>query len=150
MSEGPIRLFPEIYNLTDFVNKDHPHHHPDSYKYIEYWELQEKLCLEGKWGEDKDEERNLGGWRYMPGFLYFYINMWTILHTSQKQRVRQSPNLRDVEWILSYAWLKTRGFSGFEDDKEFTCHEAVTSEMTDEELILEFVKDPDPEVEERN
>lgn len=149
MTEGPIRLFPEIYDLKDFLQKDHPHHHPDSFKYIEYWEKQEKLCLEGKWGLDKDEERNLGGYRYMPGFLYFYINMWTILHTERKQRVRFSPNLRDVEWILSYAWIKARGFSGFENDTEYSSHQALLSDMSDEEIIREFVADPsNPEMEE--
>lgn len=150
MSDGPIRLFPELYNISDFLNKDHPNHHPDTYKYIEYWEKQEKLCLEGKWGHDYDEERKLGGWRYMPGFLYFYINMWTILQTERKQRVRISPNLRDVEWILSYAWLKSRGFSGFEDDTEYSSHEALLSDMTDEEIYINFIKDPNPEAEEMN
>lgn len=134
MSDGPIRLFPEIYNISDFVKRDHPNHHPDTYKYIQYWEEQEKLCIEGKWGQDYDPERNLGGWRYCPGNLYFYINMWTILKTVGKVRRRMSPDLRDVEWILSYAWMTARGFSGFEFDDEYTCNELVNSAATDEEI----------------
>lgn len=135
MTDGPIRLFPEIYNIGDFVCRDHPHLHPDTYKYTEYWENQEKFCVEGKWGHDYNPEKGLGGWRYMPGNLYFYINMWSILHTVGKARRRQSPNLRDVEWILSYAWAYARGFSGFEFDEEYTCNTAVLSPLTDDELI---------------
>lgn len=139
MSIGPVRLLPEIYNISDFVQRDHPNYHPDTLKYVQYWEAQEKLCIEGKWGHDYDESRKLGGYRYMPGFLYFYINMWTILHTVRKQRRRFPPNLRDVEWILSYAWLSARGFSGFELDDEYTCNEAVLLEIDDETLLREHI-----------
>jgi hypothetical protein len=136
MINEPIRLFPELYNISDFVQRDHPNIHPDSFKYTQYWEEQEKFCIEGKWGYDYDPERNLGGYRWCPGNLYFYINMWTIIQTVGKARRRMAPNLRDVEWILSYAWAYARGFSGFEFDNEYTCNSAVNSSLSDEDLIF--------------
>lgn len=35
------------------------------------------------------------------------------------------PKLRDVEWIVHYAYLTASGFSGFEEDKEWTCNRLV-------------------------
>jgi hypothetical protein len=122
-----IKLFPDIYRIDDFLNQEHPVHHPASVSYAKYWSKQEEYCIVGKWGLDKDENTGEGGWRYMPPNLYFYINMWKILHADEKSKARRmiSPKLRDVEWMLSYGWLTSRGFSGFQDDPEYTSHRDV-------------------------
>lgn len=132
------RLFPILHSIDDFVSNNHPVLHPDSRAYEKYWEEQEKYCVEGKWGEDKNKETDEGGWRYMPANLYFYINMWKILHLDKKNKSRKiiSPYLRDVEWLLSYGWLTARGFSGFEDDDEVTCNRLVVNYDPEGPIIL--------------
>lgn len=118
-----IRLFPEIYNLKPFLVRDHPIYHPDTKEYIDYWEEQEKRCIEGFWGLDKNE-LNQGGWRYMPPQLYWYSTFCPI---EQEDEASNSiridlPLTRDVEWLFFYNWFICRGFSGFEDDEEYSCH----------------------------
>ena len=61
----------------------------------------------------------------MPGNLYFYVNYWTILLNKtahSKTKTPGKPFLRDLEWEFFYNWCEARGFSGFEDDKEFTAN----------------------------
>lgn len=122
----PIRMFPDLHRIEDFVQNEHPIHHPDTKIYEDYWETQEKKCVEGMWGfdGDPDDVQPSQGFRYMPGFLYFYINMWNILDVDEANKSRKliHPLLRDVEWLMSYGWLICRGFSGFIDDEHFTCH----------------------------
>lgn len=126
---SPIRLFPELYNIKDFKVTAHPKFHPDSTDYTRYWEAQERLCIEGKWGEDRRDDK--GGWRWMPGNLYYYINMCVIEQQGPSNTVVwKRPLLRDVEWMLSYGWITCRGFSGFSGDSEFTCHRVI-KEMND-------------------
>lgn len=122
----PIRIFPELYNIKPFINREHPEYHPQSHKYIEYWEEQEKRCLEGFWGLDNDS-RNLGGWRWMPGNLYYYINFCVIKDEDEdgNATVTINPLLRDIDWWLSYSWITARGFSGFDNDPEYTCNRIV-------------------------
>jgi len=112
-----VKLFPTLYNIKPFLNRDHPLHHPDSLDYSTYWEEQEKRCLEGLWGLDKDGDK--GGWRFMPGNLYYYINFCVIEDEDDSGNTVAviNPLLRDVDWLLTYGWLTARGFSGFEDDK---------------------------------
>lgn len=66
----------------------------------------------------------------MPPNLYFYVNFGVIKHkpegsqkTDPKKIVR--PYLRDFEWAYFYNFIEARGFSGFSDDDEYTCLEAV-------------------------
>lgn len=116
-----MQLFPEIYSLHNFLVK-HPTFHPASQDYITYWREQKRRCIEGFWAEDYPE----GGakaYRYMPGYLYFYGNFSTIkvVDAETKSTIISSPRVDDVEWIFFTVFLVCRGFSGFEDDKEFTC-----------------------------
>ena len=124
--ERPQRVFPIIYSLEGAIESSHPVLHPDTTQYMRYWEEQEKYCIEGKWILDNDAQ-NLGGWRYLPGNLYFYCNFCIIKDEDDSGNTVAiiKPLLRDVEWMLSYAWLEARGFSGFEDDEEFTCNKMV-------------------------
>ena len=52
---------------------DIPKLHPDTTQYTTFWRTQKKLCIEGKWGSD------FGKYRYMPPYLYFYVNFTRIL-----------------------------------------------------------------------
>ena len=122
--EKPIRLFTLLYNIDDFIVKAHPKFHPETTDYLRYWEEQEKYCILGKWGLDSDGIE--GGYRWMPGNLYYYINMCIIEQQGESNTVVwKKPLLRDVEWMLSYGWVTCRGFSGFSDDKKYTCHRVV-------------------------
>lgn len=122
----PIEIFPRIYNIQPCLNQSHPTYHPDSVQYEKYWYEQEKRCIEGLWFEDSDGIN--GGWRYMTPQLYFYINFCIIEDEGElggKISQITHPLLRDIEWMLSYAWFTARKFSGFENDDEFTCHRIV-------------------------
>lgn len=132
-----VRLFPILYNIEGFLVENHPELHPDSTSYKRYWEEQERYCLEGKWAEDNDKEKK-GGWRYMPGFLYYYVNFCIIDDQDENGNTTSKirPLLRDIEWMLSYGWLTCRGFSGFEDDDEYTCHRLIQKVEQHGELSL--------------
>jgi hypothetical protein len=135
---------PFINNRNNFLISKVPSYHPTSKKYLDYWRLHKKRCMEGFWSADDidvdinvDEEFpkdvTTNKWRYMPANLYFYVNFGTILHkpedapkTSPKQKIR--PLLRDTEWSIFYIWAVCRGFSGFEDDDEYTCNRDILNE----------------------
>src|SRR4029079_8107065 len=122
----PVDMFPRLYNIKPCLNQSHPQYHPDSTQYERYWYEQEKRCIEGLWFEDKDGDK--GGWRYMTPHLYFYINFCVIEDEGElggKISHITHPLLRDIEWMLSYAWFTARKFSGFEGDENYTCHRIV-------------------------
>lgn len=115
-------IFPIIKNRSAFLFREHPEYHPDTKDYMMYWENHERRCIEGYWGKDVNE-LNEGGWRWMPPQLYYYVNFCVIedeLEDSNSSDVI-IPDLRDIEWGAFYRWIICRGFSGFEDDEEFTC-----------------------------
>lgn len=93
-----------------------PKLHPESERYSKLWSLYTKFSIEGLWGFDN------GGWRYMPGTLFFYGNFFSILDIDEKQKVRRyvRPTIRDIDWMLHYAYLECQGFSGWTDDDEYT------------------------------
>jgi len=102
--------------LTKFRNM------PESHSgYIDYWKEEKRKVIEGMWGKESK------GYRYCPGTLYFYANFFTILNTDkrQKTRVKTRPTIRTVEWVRAYNYLVCQGFSGFENDEEFSCDEAI-------------------------
>ena len=121
----PVRIVPfDLYNIDDFVVKEHPIINPKNPKYNRYWIEQTKKCLDGIWGHDFKDGK--GGYRFMPGNLYFYINMCIIKDEDDySQEVLQSPTLRDVDWLLFYAFSECEGFSGFEGDEEYTSYKPV-------------------------
>jgi len=104
-----------IINKEAFLLNEIPQFHPASEEYLLFWREEKKRCIEGYW---------VGG-IWMPGNLYFYVNFWTILLNKtahSKTKTPGKPFLRDLEWEFFYNWVEARGFSGFEDDKEFTCN----------------------------
>jgi len=104
-----------IQNINTWLI-DIPKLHPESEKYSKLWSLYTKYSIEGLWGYDN------GGWRYMPGTLFFYGNFFSILNVDKKQKVRRyiRPYVRDIDWMLHYAYLEAQGFSGWKDDDEYT------------------------------
>lgn len=134
-------VFPIIKNRNNFVIKKHTYYNPRSQAFINYWRLHKKRCIEGFWSIDDPEYQidvnnpvePIGcgkKWRFMPPNLYFYVNFGVIKHkpegsqkTDPKKIVR--PYLRDFEWAYFYNYIEARGFSGFSDDNEYTCLEAV-------------------------
>ena len=144
-----VSLFPEIYDIKPFINKDYPVLHPDSSAYSDYWEKEEIRCIQGFWG--KDSKGELGGFRFMPAPLYFYINYCVIYDEDEKGKTTGviNPSLRDVEWIVHYGYLVAQGFSGFRDDPTYTSnliikkiHQGLELSPKEEILLdkLEYVK----------
>lgn len=136
------KVFPTIYNNSNYRVKNILSYHPESMKYISYWRMHKKRVFEGCWIPDTKEvdidlnteipynellAKGIKQWRWIPPGLYFYLNFGTILHkpenaprTAPKQRIR--PYLSDLELAFFYNWVEARGFSGFEDDEEYTCN----------------------------
>ena len=122
----PQPLLPfELYDISDFVVKEHKNINPliNYGEYERYWYEQVDYCLMGKWGYDYDKKRGLGGYRWIPGNLYFYVNMSEIkMGEDEGREVYARPFLRDIEWKIFYALIEADGFSGFTDDKEYTSY----------------------------
>ncbi len=130
-------IFPVIKNRNSFLFREHPEYHPDTKDYMMYWEEHEKRCIEGYWGLDKNNN-NEGGWRWSTPQLYYYINFCVIEDESEGGNNSDIiiPDLRDVEWGAFYRWIITRGFSGFENDDEYTCSNIIRKIERKEELTV--------------
>jgi len=98
-----------------------PRMNPQGVKYKRWWKDQKRKCIEGFW-VCNDE----GLWKWVSGPLYFYVNFWHILlnekGTRSKGKKVAKPFLRDLEWIRSFVYTEARGFSGFENDENYSCH----------------------------
>lgn len=123
---SPTYLLPfKLHNIKDFVVGKFNNYHPvyERALYESYWRDQADKCIRGMWGHDYSSENGLGGYRWMPGNLYFYINMTVIKVEGDEGRESVSnPSLRDIEWYLFYALAECDGFSGFENDSDYTCY----------------------------
>lgn len=124
------------------VIKEVPKMNPLGSQYRKWWKDQKRLCIEGFWVEHNKE------WKFVSGPLYWYVNFWTILLTPKnsksKTKRRGIPFLRDLEWIKAQVHEEARGFSGFSDDLEFTCHkilekiDPITQIEEFNEFLMEF------------
>lgn len=96
-----------------------PYFNPVSqhFERVAFWKEQKKRCIEGYWVDGK----------WCPGILYFYVNFWNIEVESRESlgKTIGKPWLRDLEWEKAYIMMEARGFSGFSEDNEYTCNEAV-------------------------
>jgi len=121
-------IFPVIHNRDNFLFREHPVL-PKSLERLEYWKEQKRRCIEGYWAKDGE------GYRYMTPVAYFYANIFKIEHTDEETNSRYTffPDLRDIDWAFFYSWITCRGFSGFKDDDEYTCHRLV-QKYEEEEL----------------
>lgn len=137
------RLFPKIKNVNAFINNTHPKLVPDTDEYDEYWDTEEKRCIEGWWVEEIE-----GSWRFMPPTLYFMINQCQILIDGENVSGRRTgkPFLRDVEWIVHTDWFVCKGFSGFKDgqysgsDLIKKYWQAVNEELDDDGVRVKLTK----------
>lgn len=93
-----------------------PKYHPQDPRYREAWNEMRTKCIEGIWFPQ------FGGYRHVPGRLGFYAKYCTIVDTVNKVRHDISPDIRDLEWHFAYYIMEAMGFSGFEDDDEYTCN----------------------------
>lgn len=101
----------------NFILKEIPLFNPHSLDFTTsdgWWGQEKRKCIEGTWS----------GGKFMPGLLYFYINFWKIKLTipGQKQEIISRPFLSDLEWEKAYLDHEARGFSGFSEDDEVSCH----------------------------
>jgi hypothetical protein len=119
-----------------------PRMNPLGIQYRKWWTTEKRKCIEGKWVEHE------GDFKWVSGPLYWYVNFWKILLNPKnaKTKVKRlgTPFLRDLEWIKAQLYEEVRGFSGFEDDEEFTCHKVLEdinpleNPEEFEEFLMEF------------
>lgn len=132
----PVRIVPfELYDIGDFVVDEHPYLNPKSRDYSDYWLTETRSCIEGKWGYDYSKKKDLGGYRFMPGNLYFYVNMCVIEGEDDfSNPTTERPTLRDIDWLMFYSFAACDGFSGFEDDPENTSYTALGKLLNGEKI----------------
>jgi hypothetical protein len=108
----------KIDNLAQFLVRV-PSFHPSDPRYTQFWSYEIAKCIEGVWG------KMFGGYRYMPGNLYFYGNYTKIQDTDPytKETRLIKPEIWDIIWEISYYMQVCKGFSGYENDLENTCDE---------------------------
>lgn len=130
-----VSLFPyQIKNREKFIHRDHPPIDKDNPQTIAHYREQWKRIVEGLWVLDEDEEGN-STWVFMMPKLYFYVNCGTInKEDASGQRYDGPPDLRDNEWISASYTLCYDGFSGFENDPDYTCNDDIRRVEEGEEL----------------
>jgi len=103
-------------NNSSFILPEIPSLHPiaDRYEYRDFWKQQKRRIIEGHWESGK----------WIPGPLYYYVNFHNILVEDPKTLAQKPgrPWLRDIDWELFLLYEECRGFSGFENDKNYTCN----------------------------
>lgn len=104
-----------IVNNSNFRLNSIPNYHPELeyYERTSFWKDEKRKCIEGYWSSGK----------WMPGPLYYYINFHNIQFEDDTS-VAQAfglPFLRDIDWELFFLYEECRGFSGFTEDKTYTC-----------------------------
>lgn len=121
-----------IEDKNTWILKSLPKEHPRDPRYLIKWRDIKRKCIEGYWGKDFD------GWRFCPGVLFFYINFATIVDTDEVHNTRKKirPDLSDLEWMMAYEDVVISGFSGFENDTQFSSDKALISKE-EMNLLLE-------------
>jgi len=150
------KVFPKIYNRSNYVIRDIPSYHPDSIKHRLFWRTHRRRIFEGLWIPDTKEvniditneldyedltNKVKNNWRWIPPGLYFYINFGIILHKPENAprtmpKIKIRPTLTDIELAFFFNWIEARGFSGFKDDEEFTCNVDLLEHEKDNTTIL--------------
>ncbi|MDO7847615.1 hypothetical protein Q5H92_14700 [Hymenobacter sp. M29] len=116
----------------DWVLSTIPSLRPGSKGYIDFWKTEKRKCIEGVWVN--------GVW--CPPQLYFYLNFWHIkvaVSVYSKAKKILKPFFRVVEWEMMYHYTEAIGFSGFEEDEEYTCHRAVR-DFKDGDTLHEVIR----------
>lgn len=116
-----------MINNSLFKLLEIPKFHPISQRYERkaFWDEQRRYIIEGYW---------VGG-KWMPPELYYYINFHHITLEKGIYKGIALPWCRDVEWEKAYLYSEAIGFSGFENDQEYSCNRLLDdSTITDEDL----------------
>lgn len=126
----PVNLLPfDIHNRGEFIGGlSQPTYHPASMEYERYWYGEASKCIKGHWGWDFEtlHGKELGGWRWCPGNLYFFANYGKIVQQGEgNTRSILTPDLRDTEWVLFYDLTVCDGFSGFSKDGKYSCFDPL-------------------------
>ena len=136
-----------MFDYLDYKNKipldkcviKVPKLNPLSLQYKKFWihNMFRKL-VEGNWVEHNKE------YKWIPGPLILYTSLWTITMKTKGAKsagkTLDRPRLRDLEWIKFYIHAAARGFSGFKNDEEYSCHRVLISEDSDDlELLDEHI-----------
>ena len=121
----PVRILPFLINNRGvFIEgQNDPGYHPSSTQYDKYWDEEAERCIKGFWGEDKrmDGLKEIGGWRWCPGNLYFFGNYCKLMMIAgENRRKLEFPMIRDTEWVIFYDLAECDGFSGFTLDGKYT------------------------------
>ena len=128
-----IDMFPyKIQDVKAFYKRDHPVNlHPETKRYRDYWSQIWKEIIDGRWVLDNDT------WVFLFPKLDWYINLTKMRVEDEKNKTfsKAHPDLTDVEWIQFTYLYCCIGFSGFRDDKLYTCNKNALLEISDEELI---------------
>ena len=144
-----VKLF--MYDIKDvnrFYFRNHPRNiDPKSERFAEYWVPFEKKCIEGLWVDDG------GTWVYLMPKLFHYLNYVTIHDKRKGKNKIISPDCTHVEWAVFSYIMCCDGFSGFEDDDRYTCHETarkiehntLSDSETDKIFISQYEKDNLPD-----
>lgn len=104
---------------------------PKTEEYLTYWKEEYRKVIEGIW---------IGNC-FVSGPMYFYANYWTI----EAKGVYTNPSIRDIEWKLFYVFEEARGFSGFEDDKEYHCNLSI-KEAQESSKVGDFISYSDKRI----
>ena len=145
--QGPISIVPfRIYNRDAFLEQNHPVIDPKDQAYDDYWFEVTNKVVYGMWKPDHPKGQPKK-YRWIPGNLYFYINLTEIeLQGDGNTAVYGPPSLRDIDWLKAYGCNACEGFSGFDGDEEITCNRLVDKYERgaklrhDEELFLKADK----------
>lgn len=135
-----------MFDYLDYKNKiplekcliEIPRINPMSVNYERFWyHTIKRKQIEGSWVEHE------GDFQWLPGTIFQYVNMWNIEMKKKtgtsKGKVIGRPRLRDLEWIKGYVHATARGFSGFINDTEISCHRILINPEMDE--LLEYMDD---------
>lgn len=122
-----------------FLLSEIPKFNPLSLDYLNFWKEEKQKIFEGYW---------VGG-KWMPGPLYMYINFWTILlnkSLNSKAKTAGRPFLRDLEWEKGYIYMEARGFSGFSEDKVYTCDRNYAPEVREKNISYGLIDPNDSRI----
>lgn len=127
-----------MFDYLDYKNRipiskclvEIPRYNPLSIRYEKFWiNTIKRKQIEGHWVEHNGE------WKWIPGPVFQYVNLYKIEMKKKgsvaKGKTINTPNLRDLEWIKGYIHAVARGFSGFKDDEEYSCHKVLINPLRD-------------------
>lgn len=114
-----------MQNCAQFLAKPSKYHNTDP-RYYKHWSKEIQRCIEGMWGKMD------GGYRYMRGATYYYMNYYVLQETTRGKETREvKPRIDDLEMEMSYYFGVCRGFSGFAKDTKYTCLNDVKEYLDD-------------------